>query len=555
MSVPRSRAILRIGLLVLPLAVAAMSASATGAAAAEECVRFAAPTGSDTNAGTLSSPYKTSQRLLDSLAAGETGCLRAGTYAAGSDGYVLKYPRAGTQTAPIRVRSYPGERARLVGIVYVPATSDSVALSDVDIEGDGSMNTIKIYSSDVVIERNDITNRLRGQSCMMLGSSSAGQAQRTIVRSNRFHDCGSPLNTNKDHSIYASNTLDARITDNVFTNSAGYTIQLYPNAQRTLVAHNVIDGGPDTIRGGIVIGGDSNYASRDNVVERNVITYAATDNIYSYWPGTVGTGNVARDNCLFGAGDDDVDGSAGGLTSTNNTSADPRFIDRSTGDYRLALGSPCLAVVGYDTAAMLLAGTVAPPPAPVLDTQAPTASWTAPVNGQPVTGTLNEAAGNCAVEAGDNVGVAKVEFLLDGAPLNVDTAAPFACAWNTAGASAGAHVLKAVATDAAGNATGASVSVSIAATAAPNVTLLSPSNGSTFKRSLLLEAGATDDTKITKVEFRVDGTLVHTETGAPYEASWSAKSLSYAKHTVVARAYDSSGLTTNSATATVTRIR
>ena len=65
------------------------------------------------------------------------------------------------------------------------------------------------------------------------------------MRGNRFHDCGDPANSNKDHASTPPTSLDGAIIDNVFYNSAGYTIQLYPNAQRTLVAHNVIDGGPD----------------------------------------------------------------------------------------------------------------------------------------------------------------------------------------------------------------------------------------------------------------------------------------------------------------------
>jgi hypothetical protein len=64
------------------------------------------------------------------------------------------------RVAPITLRSYPGERARLVGIVTVRASW--VRLAGLNFEGDGSMNTIKIYSSDVVVEDSDITNKLRG---------------------------------------------------------------------------------------------------------------------------------------------------------------------------------------------------------------------------------------------------------------------------------------------------------------------------------------------------------------------------------------------------------
>ena len=139
---------------------------------------------------------------------------------------------------------------------------DGLVLSRLEIEGAGGANSIKVYAHDVVVEDNVITNRGRGESCMILGSSSGdGQARRVIVRRNRFHDCGSSANENKDHGIYAQNVVGGRIIGNVFWNSAAYAIQLYPNAQGTLVAHNVIDGDDSSIRGGILFGGDSSHVS------------------------------------------------------------------------------------------------------------------------------------------------------------------------------------------------------------------------------------------------------------------------------------------------------
>jgi hypothetical protein len=360
-------------------AVAAVTALAPAAQAAD-CTKFASPSGSDSAAGTQASPLRTADELVDSLGAGQTGCLRAGTYAQS-----VSFGRSGSASAPITLRSYTGERARLVGIVTVRASW--VRLAGLNFEGDGSMNTIKIYSSDVVVEDSDITNKLRGRSCMMLGSNDgAGGAVRTIVRRNRFFDCGAPENDNKDHAIYAANLADGRIEDNVFTNSAGKTIQLYPNADRNVVTHNVIDGGPDTVRGGIVIGGDDDHTSSDNRIERNVIAYAADYGIYSNWEGRTGSGNVARSNCVWGAGTANID-AGDGLVASGNVIADPRFLDRDDRDYRLAAGSLCLPFVGYDTAARLLDAVAYPStPAPVAG--APTVTLTSPRTGTSFTDSL-----------------------------------------------------------------------------------------------------------------------------------------------------------------------
>ena len=63
--------------------------------------------------------------------------------------------------------------------------------------------------------------------------------------------------------------------------------------------------------------------------------------------------------------------------------------------------------------------------------------------------------------AADNVGVAGVQFKLDGANLGAeDTTAPYSVSWNTTTATNGTHTLTAIARDAAGNTT-TSTSVSV----------------------------------------------------------------------------------------------
>ena len=99
------------------------------------------------------------------------------------------------------------------------------------------------------------------------------------------------------------------------------------------------------------------------------------------------------------------------------------------------------------------------------DTTPPSVAMTAPSAGATVSGAITVSA-----NASDNVGVAGVQFKLDGQNLGAeDTTAPYSATWNTATASNGSHVLAAVARDAAGNTATASVTVTVNNAAGPAV--------------------------------------------------------------------------------------
>jgi subtilisin family serine protease len=84
--------------------------------------------------------------------------------------------------------------------------------------------------------------------------------------------------------------------------------------------------------------------------------------------------------------------------------------------------------------------------APPADTTRPSTSITSPVNGATVSGTITVQA-----DAGDDVGVARVELYVDGVLSGTDTSSPYEIAWNTTSATNGGHDLQTKAYDAAGN--------------------------------------------------------------------------------------------------------
>src|SRR5207247_8529402 len=79
------------------------------------------------------------------------------------------------------------------------------------------------------------------------------------------------------------------------------------------------------------------------------------------------------------------------------------------------------------------------PDSPSGDTTPPTVSLTAPVSGATVSGS----AATLSATASDNVGVAGVQFTLDGTSLGAElTSAPYALSWDTPTPRHGRHTLK-----------------------------------------------------------------------------------------------------------------
>jgi hypothetical protein len=335
-----------------PPAPARVEAPATSpASAARLCDRVAAPSGHDHAAGTMARPWRTAQRLADGLRHGMTGCLREGTYRGhGHPGYVLRFTRG-----RVHVRSFPGERARLAGVVYVRHGANHVTVSRVDIEDtlapeEGGQIPVQVDARDTRLERLDVTTGSR-KTCVILGSFDGyGPAVDTVLRDSVLRDCGDPAHGLLDHAIYVLHARRPRIIGNLMFNAATYGVQLYPSAQHAVVEHNIIaDSG-----GGVIFAGDGSHASSGNVVTGNVIAGSTRDyNLADYWEGPVGTENVAQDNCL-GAGPAGNIEPGTGFTPQDNRETDPGFVDPATRDYRLRADSGCLDVLGTTPATVAL---------------------------------------------------------------------------------------------------------------------------------------------------------------------------------------------------------
>jgi hypothetical protein len=299
-------------------------------------------------------PGDSPQRLIDALGPGDVGCLRAGTYRVRA----LRFGHGGRPGAPLTLRSFPGERARLEvrDWIYVPEGSDHVTLRRLWIDGSpgatGSTHccALQLMAADTVLEDSDITNRNTKSSCIITGSNSGyGSAVRTTIRRNRIHDCGDRSHGNKDHGLYLERMRDGRIEDNLIWGTAAFGVHVYPNTHDTVIAHNVIDGSGFS---GVILGSEGSHTSSGNVVEHNVISWSARHAVDVYWGGPVGRANVVRGNCMWRSGGAALPAERG-FSASGNVIGDPRFADRARHDFRLPAGSRCRQVVGHDAARRL----------------------------------------------------------------------------------------------------------------------------------------------------------------------------------------------------------
>ncbi|HEX5430313.1 MAG TPA: Ig-like domain-containing protein [Patescibacteria group bacterium] len=188
-----------------------------------------------------------------------------------------------------------------------------------------------------------------------------------------------------------------------------------------------------------------------------------------------------------------------------------------------------------------------------VDTTKPTVSISAPAGGASVNGTITVSA-----TASDNVGVAGVQFKLDGSNLSSeDTSSPYSISWNTTGVSNGSHNLTAVARDTVDNtktSTAVSVTVNntVSDTTPPTVSITAPSAG-TVSGTITVSANASDNVGVAGVQFKLDGSNLSSEdTSSPYSISWNTTTASEGAHSLTATARDAAGNTKTSNAVSVT---
>jgi parallel beta-helix repeat protein len=247
-----------------------------------------------------SSPGQSPGAFVGSLRPGQTGCLRPGVHVADRDGITFRRPG-------VTLRSRGRGPATLVGRVWIARGANNVRVRDLVLDGRNPKGQASptVNANHAVLRDNEITNRHTGI-CLLLGSDDYGRASGTQILHNRIHDCGRLPATNHDHGIYAAFATGTVIRRNRIYDNADRGIQLYPDADRTLISDNVISGNGQ----GIIFSGTSTHVSENNLVKRNIVKNSILRfNVEWHWKGNrVGGGNVVRRNCIFGGVKDEGGG-------------------------------------------------------------------------------------------------------------------------------------------------------------------------------------------------------------------------------------------------------
>jgi hypothetical protein len=310
---------------------------------------YVATTGSDSNPGSQSRPFRTIQRAANLAKPSTTVHVAPGTYREN-----VKTKTSGTASARIRYVSDTKWGAKVIGSGTEAMWTNNGNYTDIDgfdISGSGRLGILN-YASYIVMSGNHVHNLTVSGGCT--GSGGAGivnanySASDGDIIGNVVHDIGVPGKCNGVQGIYSSN-LRGRIFNNIVYRASAYGIHLWHAANNVMIANNtVFANGSGGMGGGIVIGtGDSpggvilnNTKVINNIVYKNP---AGSISQYCYsGQNCIGPNNTVANNLVYGNGRG-ISLKRG--TATGTITADPQFVNyqaNGTGNYRLRSTSPAV---------------------------------------------------------------------------------------------------------------------------------------------------------------------------------------------------------------------
>jgi len=360
--------------------VDALSPNEFLSAAAGGKTYYVSPSGSDANPGTETQPFKTIQKSVNIVQAGDTVLVADGVYTDTDNNGMVVYLKSkiGTAEKPITFRSVNKWGARidgndftadfgfyLSGSHYIHIEGFEItAIKDTGINMSGENSHHKILGNNI----HDIA-RIKipytGSVCGGNNGIKTGTLTTDVtIENNIMHTIGrlptdgDSCNYNHDHGVYVYGQGHL-IRNNLFYNlTAGWGLQLSPGNANIQIINNTF-AFPNPGRGGhIVI-----WGGKDNILIEDNIFYQPTNGAIRNGTSCTGKTNITIRNNITDMGKM-IDGSSCSFDIVGNyLNTDPQFVSINPGnpDFNLSANSPAIDQgISVNAPATDLAGTARP---------------------------------------------------------------------------------------------------------------------------------------------------------------------------------------------------
>jgi len=292
-------------------------------------IYYVSPSGSDSNAGTESAPWRTVQKAIDSLAPGDTALIRGGSY--GSADCVGSADSGSASGGYVTLKAYPGENpvlsAAADGVLYI--NCDYLRVEGLKIAGPGAVGGTLVYGVEPSHHVELIGNEITGSVCQGTYLDE-GTHHYSIVR-NRIHDNGTSACDRQAHGIYLEGNDHLVASNVIYNHPEGFGVQIYDKGLRSLVTGNTIT---HSGHGGIVCGGSGGVSC---TIVNNIVAYNGT---YGIDRDASAPSSCSIHHNLAFANGTNYDPTFNCLSA--NLTGNPLFVSDAARDYHLLSGSPAI---------------------------------------------------------------------------------------------------------------------------------------------------------------------------------------------------------------------